>query len=65
MWTYKAVWRAVRECQEFGECLDGAYLLPPDLFVHRLDRALLEQVVADLIAQGELKAAWEVPDHGE
>jgi hypothetical protein len=59
VWTYKAIWRAVKECQDSGECLDGSYLEPPDLFVQRLDRKLLEQVVADLIAQGGLKEDWE------
>jgi hypothetical protein len=62
VWTYKAIWRAVNDCRESGECLEGSYLLPPDLFVHRLDRTLLEQVVADLIAHGGLKEEWEDPD---
>jgi hypothetical protein len=62
VWTYKAIGRAVKECQEFGECLGGLYLFPPDLFVHRLDRQLLERIVADLIAQGALKEEWKVPD---
>jgi hypothetical protein len=62
VWTYKFIGRAVRECGETGECLRGSYLLPPDLFVQRLDRKLLERVVADLIADGGLKKEWEVPD---
>ena len=53
VWTYKAIWRAVKECRESGECIEGSYLLPPDLFVHRLDRTLLEQIVADLVVAHE------------
>jgi hypothetical protein len=41
------------------------YLLPPDLFVERLDRPTLEKVVARMLANGEMNAAWlcqpEVP----
>jgi hypothetical protein len=62
VWTYKAIRRAVKDCRESGECLEGAYLLPPDLFVYRTDRRLLERIVADLIAQGGLRKEWEVPD---
>jgi hypothetical protein len=40
-------------------------LLPPDLFVHRLDRTLLERIVADLIAQGGLREEWEVLDQAD
>jgi hypothetical protein len=62
VWTYKAIWRALKECRETGDCLQGSYLLPPDLFVYRLDRELLEKIVADLIAHGGLKKEWEVAD---
>jgi hypothetical protein len=62
VWTYKAIWRVVKDCRKSGEYLDGSYLLPPDLFVHRMDRRLLERIVADLIAQGGLRKEWEVPD---
>lgn len=58
VWTHKYVLRAVQECRETGEGLHGSYLLPPDVFVERLDRELLEKVVADLIARGELKTEW-------
>lgn len=61
VWTYKVLRRMVDNCQKSGECLDGSYLLPPDLFVQRLDRGLLEQIVAHLIADGGLKKEWEVP----
>ena len=45
--------------------LQGAYLLPPDLFVHRLDRELLEKMVADLIASDGLEERWEVAQEDE
>jgi hypothetical protein len=61
VWTYKVLGRMVQDCRESGECLEGAYLPPPDLFVQRLDRSLLERIVADLITQGELKKEWEIP----
>jgi hypothetical protein len=65
VWTFKAIGRIAKEHQETGACLQGSYLLPPDLFVERLDRELLERIVADLIAQGGLKDEWEIPDSGE
>ncbi|MBX9655809.1 hypothetical protein K2Y11_19510 [bacterium] len=60
VWTYKAIDRAVNECVESGECLNGSYLEPPDLFVHRMDRSFLEQIVSDLIARDGLKKEWQV-----
>lgn len=37
------------------------YLLPPDLFVARLDRPTLERVVAQMLAAGEMRAEWLCP----
>jgi hypothetical protein len=54
VWTYKFLSRAIQDARESGEHLDGAYLPPPDLFVERLDRSLLEAVVSDMIAQNTL-----------
>jgi hypothetical protein len=34
------------------------YVLPPDLFVERLDRATMEAVVAAMVAAGDLKEEW-------
>ena len=65
VWTFKFLPRAVEECRETGEHLSGAYLPAPDLFVERLDRALIERVVADLIAQGGLRKEWEIHDQSE
>lgn len=62
VWTFKFMARAVQDCRNTGECLGGAYLMPPDLFVERLDRGLIERVVADLIAHGSLREDLEVRD---
>ena len=35
-------------------------MLPPDLFVDRMDRELLESVVADLIESDQLRDEWLV-----
>ncbi len=60
VWTFAFTARAEQDCRSSGECLGGAYVLPPDLFVQRLDRALIEHIVADLIATGKLQERWEV-----
>jgi hypothetical protein len=60
VWAYKSLWRIVKDCQETGECMHGIYLAPPDLFVQRLDRTLIEKMIADLISKGELKEEWRV-----
>jgi hypothetical protein len=62
VWTFKYLSRAIHDCWNNGECLGGAYLIPPDLFVERLDRNLIERVVADLIARGGLQENLEVHD---
>ncbi len=63
VWTIKFLARAVQGCRDNGKCLDGNYVFPPDLFVSRLDRALMERVVADMIAEGSLKEEWLVRDY--
>ena len=40
------------------------YVVAPDLFVERLDRPLLEAVVADLLRTGQLKDEWLCPPDG-
>lgn len=61
VWTYDFFERARREAAAAPEMLNGRYLEPPDLFVERMERSLLEQVVADLIANGGLRDSWLVP----
>ena len=58
VWTYKFLERARRDDFHSREGLGGKYLLPPDLFVEKLDRALLEEVVSDLIRKDGLKQEW-------
>ncbi len=60
VWTYKFLSRAITDCKESGEGLGGKYLFPPDLFVERLDRGLMEEIVSDLIARGQMKQHWLV-----
>ena len=65
VWTDKSIRGMLEECNETGECLFGSYLVPPDLFVQRLDRSLVESVVADLIAHDGLKTEWTVFEDDE
>lgn len=58
IWTHAYFARVCAELRESGEALGGRYVLPPDLFVERLDRDLMEEVVADLIRKGALKEPW-------
>jgi hypothetical protein len=55
VWTHKYLARSVEDDRESGENLAGRYTLPPDLFVERLGRALIEEVIAELLAQGLLR----------
>jgi hypothetical protein len=34
------------------------YVIPPDLFVERLDRITIQAVVSDMVAAGELRNEW-------
>lgn len=58
VWTFGFLAATRQEDKDSGGCLQGAYLLPPDLFVERLDRGLMERVVADLIKNNALKEEW-------
>jgi hypothetical protein len=62
VWTFAYFARAQAEDRASGEALGGRYLLPPDLFVERLDRGLLEEVVADLLRNGGLRKEWRAPN---
>ncbi|WP_437832113.1 VOC family protein [Sorangium sp. So ce1153] len=65
VWTYKAVEAARKDAALGGENLSGRYLEPPDLLVERMDRALLEAVVGDLLARNALREAWRVAEEPE
>lgn len=60
VWTFKYLEQARCEVKDTGEYLGGKYLLPPDLFVERLDRKLLEEIFAELIKDGYMKDEWLV-----
>lgn len=42
-----------------------AWLLPPDLIVEKLDRALITQAIMEMLQEGGLPDAWVVPDTDE
>lgn len=46
---------------EEGTGTPDEYLLPPDLFVERLDRATMERVVRSMLAKGEMRPEWLCP----
>ena len=62
VWTFKILERARLYHEQYGDNLGGKYVLPPDLFVQRLDRKLLEEIVANLIRSKQLLDAWLVPN---
>jgi hypothetical protein len=57
VWTYD-YFQVARHQDAASEMLGGGYLIPPDLFVERLDRALLERVVVALIRTNQLRDTW-------
>ena len=61
VWTFRFLERARLDDQQSGEALNGKYLLPPDLFVERLDRKLMEEIATDLIKRGQLLDDWLIP----
>ena len=61
VWVASAIEEILSEAQEAGEGLGGEYSVGPDLVVRRHERAFLEAVVRDLIANGQLKEEWRVP----
>ena len=63
VWTYNFLDTAREEHRKTGEELGGRYLIAPDLFVEKLDRELMEEVVSDMIANRSLKDEWLIkPD---
>ncbi len=59
VWTYRFLERAHQENLKTGDNLGGAYLIPPDLFVARRDRTLLEGVVRDILRTG-VPESWQL-----
>jgi hypothetical protein len=62
VWTYKYLAVARQDDLSAGDHLNGAYQLPPDLFVTRLDRSQVAAVVTDLIQEDLLREEWRIPE---
>lgn len=62
VWTFKYFEYARLECEETNKCLGGKYYSAPDLFVTRLDRQHIEEVVSDLLNHNGLKSEWLVTE---
>jgi len=58
VWTFEYLRSAQNEDKIEGEDGLGEYLIPPDLFVEKLDRSLIEKCVTNLIKNNELKEEW-------
>lgn len=65
VWMASAIEEILAEDQETGACLGGRYSKGPDLIVRSQDRAFLEAVVRDLIAEEALLDAWLAPPDGD
>lgn len=66
VWTFRFLHRARFPWPyEIGAGRPAEYVLPPDLFVERLDRPTLERVVGRLLAHGEMKSEWLCPPDDE
>lgn len=42
--------------------IPAKYVIPPDLFVERLDRTTIQAVVSDMLAVGDLRTEWLCAD---
>lgn len=62
VWTFDFLRRARFPWPyETGVGMPAEYVLPPDLFVERLDRPTLERVVARMLLEGEMRSEWLCP----
>ena len=66
VWTFKFFERARGDGTDSDGTdsegtLGGKYLLPPDLFVEKLDRRVMEDVIADLLATDQMRPEWLCP----
>jgi hypothetical protein len=55
VWTYKFLETIIALDKKQGECLNGLYTEPPDLFVKELTRDCIEQTIAHLLERGNLE----------
>ena len=60
VWTFKFLDRARQDDRATGENLSSCHLHPPDLFIERLDRKLVVEVVRDMMDRHGLKDEWLV-----
>ena len=60
VWTYNFFSKAIKEMKIQNENLNGLYLIPPDLFVEKADRRIIEDCVKDLISNNSLKDEWKI-----
>jgi hypothetical protein len=65
VWTFKFFERVRALDRSTGDCLHGAYLVTPDLLVERLDRLLMERIIADMLDNEGLKNEWLVPKNDD
>jgi hypothetical protein len=63
VWTFDFL--PLARYPDFYEVMEGQelakYVLPPDLFVERLDRSTIEAVITELLANNEMKSDWLCP----
>jgi hypothetical protein len=62
VWTFKRYEGIREQNRHSGEVLGGKYLIPPDLLVQRLNRKLVEDIVADMLYTHSLKDEWLAQD---
>lgn len=55
VWTYDFLATAVAQSIKDNQNLQGAYHIPPDLFVKELTRECIETTISDLLAIGNLE----------
>lgn len=62
VWTFGVI-RHVRYPWPYQEGVGepAEYLLPPDLFVERLDRPTMERVIGRMLAANEMREEWLCP----
>ena len=64
VWTFKYLFTEIKEeidkDIEGKRKLAGKYLKPPDLFIEKLDRELIESIVLNMIENDELMDTWKV-----
>jgi hypothetical protein len=66
VWTFKFLQKARYPWPyQVGTGVPEEYLLPPDLFVERLDRGLMERVISQMLAKDEMKPEWLCPPEEE